>query len=236
MAVDDSYTVALLHCDGTDHSTNFIEESGKSVTVEGSTEISTAQKVFGSGSMLLPGAGDVYMAQSTDWDFLAGDFTIDFRYRPSDQTPTRYVMFRSQPDPFAGTGFRINAPGGKMDFWHYVDPNYESFHSTTNAVSFTNGTWYHVALVKYGSVGTFYVDGVAQAMTVTVPFPANPTVISGPMYIGCWSMGTPGYFLNGNLDEIRISKGIARWTSNFTPPTEEYTPSITTKRHQIITC
>ncbi|HED05973.1 MAG TPA: hypothetical protein ENI61_04750, partial [Ignavibacteria bacterium] len=46
-----------------------------------------------------------------------------------------------------------------------------------------------------------------------------------------------GHLLNGQTDEFRISKGIARWTSNFTPPTAEYDSSMLSsynKRYRII--
>jgi hypothetical protein len=52
MAVDDAYTVALLHMNGADTSTTFTDEAGTAWTAAGNAQIDTAQKVFGTASGL----------------------------------------------------------------------------------------------------------------------------------------------------------------------------------------
>src|SRR3990167_5725818 len=75
----DSYTQLLLHCDGVDAATTFTDEIGKAVTANGNAQIDTAQKKFGTASGLFDGTGDyLSLADSDDWNFGAGDFTIDF--------------------------------------------------------------------------------------------------------------------------------------------------------------
>ena len=68
--------------------------------------------------------------------------------------------------------------------------------------------------VMRGGTGQFNVSG-----TITTKAEAKR--------IGVWAGGA--YSNNGYIDEFRISKGIARWTSNFTPPTEAYTTDLYTK-------
>ena len=82
MAVDDSYTKLLIHCDGADASTTFTDESGKTITTVGNAQVDTAYKVFGTGSLLLDGTGDALtLDDSEDWNFGSGDFTVDFRVK-----------------------------------------------------------------------------------------------------------------------------------------------------------
>jgi len=81
-------------------------------------------------------------------------------------------------------------------------------------------SFHHIALVRYGSTLTIYVDGVAGATTANL---STNSINSSPNKLAVGRDGeyVGGYF-NGWIDEYRVSKGIARWTSNFTPPTIEY--------------
>lgn len=73
--------------------------------------------------------------------------------------------------------------------------------------------WPHYIMVRSGSTLRVYVDGVQKySCTDTTNFNA-----AGPMYIGAFSGGN--WSFGGNFDEVRLSKGIARWTSDFTPLT-----------------
>jgi hypothetical protein len=84
--------------------------------------------------------------------------------------------------------------------------------------------WHHVALVRYGNILTLYIDGIGQNTT------ANVNGVNVNSSSGNLSIGRPGdyngYYFNGWIDEFRFSNGIARWTSNFTPPASAYTNSI----------
>src|SRR3990172_8980810 len=81
MARDDSFTVSLLHGDGVDGSTTFTDEDGRIWTPSGNAQIDTAQKKFGTGSMLFDGTGD-YISTPDSIDFFFGteNFTVDLQY------------------------------------------------------------------------------------------------------------------------------------------------------------
>ena len=79
------------------------------------------------------------------------------------------------------------------------------------------GQWYHFALIADGTNLYCFKDGVLITITYT-----NNLINSSLLRIGRYSAS--GYYLNGYIDEFRVSKGIARWTEDFTPPTEEYAP------------
>ena len=93
----------------------------------------------------------------------------------------------------------------------------------TKAVS--DGQWHHIAIIKSGSQLKSYVDGIADGEV-----PAGTFVHQNePIYLGNFTDLNANRYFTGYLDELRISKGIARWTSNFTPPTIPYATDEYTK-------
>jgi hypothetical protein len=80
------------------------------------------------------------------------------------------------------------------------------------------GQWYHMAVVKDSEVITIYRDGLSVGAKSGFGFVVDQSV---PFSIGTCFRGVP---LSGYIDEFRVSKGIARWTEDFTPPSEPYVP------------
>src|SRR5512140_3292044 len=81
-ALDDDYTVSLLHMNGSDGSTVFWDESARLWTAAGNARIDTAQSKFGGASALFAGTGGyINTADSADWDTGPGDFTVDLWVR-----------------------------------------------------------------------------------------------------------------------------------------------------------
>lgn len=214
----DSYVAALLHMDGTDASTTFIDETGKTWTANGNAQIDTALSVFGGASGLFDGTGD-YLSTSdhSDFDFGSGDFTIDLRVQFNATPGVACHFFGQTTDVNNRINFLLwNNSGLKLYFRAFsggstiIDVNV----SWTPSV----GVWYHLAVVRSGSSLYFFVNGTQQGATQTVSG-TLPNLASSPR-IGSYDGSSD--FLNGWLDEVRISKGIARWTANFTPATEAY--------------
>jgi len=214
-------TKLLLHMDGTDGSTTFTDSTGKTVTANGNAQIDTAQSKLGGASVLFDGDGDyLSLADSDDWNFGSGDFTVDFwvnfnaldGYKPFiGQTidAGNYCIFYLEH--LGGNNYLRFAMGvGGVDKGNYVAP-----------LNVATGEWHHVAYVRSGTAFKIFLDGVSQTLTVITAIGANST--------GDWAttlnigyLSNVGY-LNGWLDEVRISKGVARWTADFTPPTSPYT-------------
>lgn len=216
MAGIDSYTVLMLHCNGTDASTTFTDSStaAHSMTANGNAQVDTAQSKFGGASLLLDGSGDsVTSTDSADWDFGTGDFTIDF-----------WVRFNTSPSDYApfdiGNGRLGN--GVMMSFaTSTIVEHWISGSKKTNITvsSISTGTWYHFAYVRTGSQIRLFMDGTQQGSDI-----ADSTNITGSTEgatVGARTSSVNG--IDGWLDEFRVSKGIARWTTTFTPPTSEYT-------------
>jgi hypothetical protein len=87
----------------------------------------------------------------------------------------------------------------------------------TGATAFNTGQWYHIAVVRSGTSWVLYRDGVSYATATSSNNWGNGT---GVLQVGRYVGG--GWDFNGWLDEYRVSKGIARWTTGFTPPTQAY--------------
>ena len=211
----DNYTKLLLHCDGTDASTTFIDSAlGKAVTAVGNAQIDTAQKVFGTGSGLFDGTGDYLTTPDhADWYFGTGDFTIDFWVRWNG-TPSGYFTMLGQDTDSSN---RWNLQWYPNNLYFRVYNGGDAIITHTKAWAPVKDTWYHVAVVRNGTTFNSYIGGTSIGSTTDAD--------SIPDFTGAlWICGseTYGEYGNGWMDEIRISKGIARWTANFTPPISAY--------------
>jgi hypothetical protein len=221
--IDDVYTKALLHMDGANTSTTFTDESGKAWTRGGSAQISTANYEFGGASGLFASATSDYISTPTNTDFNlgTGDFTIDY-WMKSTQTTQYATHFAKCPGAW-GTGMWTiichYAGAGDINFYayDYAVGDHGVLKTTTGLIN--TGNWTHIAVVRSGNNWNLYVGGVSKAS-----LSASITIadLSGGVSIA--RDETNGRYYNGNIDEFRFSKGIARWTANFTPPAGPYGP------------
>ena len=215
MAIDDAYSVVLLHFDGTDASTTFTDESGKTWTATGNAQIDTAQSVFGGASGLFDGNDYISTGDSDDF-YLPADFTIDFRVRFNSTANSQY--FYSQETTFPNNlGIKYDAVNNGLRYFIY---GASISLDVVKAWTPNKNTWYHIAWVRNGNNYLSFVDGT-QLGTTNTNTNTVPNIPASAL-IAIQQGGAEG--LNGWLDELRISKGIARWTTNFTPPTSAYSP------------
>ena len=235
--------ILLMHCDGVNGSPLFIDNSplAAALVLTNSTgtapQISTAQYKFGSSSMLCNSSSNIVIRQSalsTVYCLGAGTaFTLEFWI---------YFIGFSFARIFAGATASTLTTSAFSSWVIYYDTTSSvnrlsvsfgggsgSLVSTTNV--FSTGTWYHIAYTYDGiSNYNLYINGILNASLVSTTnvFDATPTV---PKTIVVGGDGYPpdSAGLNGYLDEIRITKGIVRYTSNFSVPTTAfYTPVSTT--------
>lgn len=216
MSGNDSFTKLLLHCDGTNGSTTFTDASiggaHGNATVNGGAVVDTAQSEFG-GASLHSGqsSGFLSYASNADWNLGAaagGDFTIDFWVRFNSISGTANGLSCATD---GSTGFQFYATTSSLRVWNGP--------GTDRGLAWTpsTATWYHVALVRSGSTVGMYINGSSLGTVTDNDFNND----SNSLLVGAHTSG--GSFLtDGWFDEVRWSKGIARWTSNFTPPTAAY--------------
>jgi hypothetical protein len=209
----DSYTKLMLHMDGENNGTVFTDSSlsPKTVNVSGNGKTVTGTKKIGTASYLGDGTGDdVYCADSTDWNISSGDWTIDFWFYAARQWKSLCGRIKATA-PYSG--YYIGIGAGGYVYW-YTDDNTVRI---TSSSTFTDNTWTHVAVVKSGTTTTMYLGGSNVGS-----YTGSPQEYSNNFVVGNNTAGGGGSLL-GYIDEFRFSKGIARWTANFTPQTVEYT-------------
>lgn len=206
--------VALLHLDGVNGSTTFTDQKGHTFSNGAGAALSTAQQKFGGASLLLNGAGQFISSPSTtDFDLGGGDFTVECWLRPAIVVSTRMEIIERWSNQ--GISVQIMDTG----FLRALATNNESgtVFAGPGATTVTHNTWHHIAFVRDGSTLRLFLNGVSQG---TSSFTGSILGINEPLNIG-YDNGVGRHF-NGNIDEIRITKGVARYTSNFTPPTAAF--------------
>lgn len=211
----DSYTKLLLKFNGVDGAQAYTAETGQTVTFAGTAQLDTAQSKFGGSSLLLDGNSDyVTVPDSNDWYFGTGDFTIDCWVR-FNSTGTDQVFIGQRTDPIAVWYFLVRGDDGSLDIGAVIN-NVTTINIASNTLSWETGTWYHLALVRNGNNFYIFRDGIrVHSATSSGSMPNS----SNPLAIGVYGNLASNH-LDGHMENVRVSKGIARWTSNFTPPVD----------------
>jgi hypothetical protein len=201
----------LLHGDGANGSTTITDSSPspKTVTAFGNAQISTAQSKFGGSSIAFDGSGD-YLAVaevSSSFTFGAENFTIEFWLYPSDLSGIAIIAdWRNASGP-QGQRITLYRDGSTLYF-------FQTSIRITAATALTNGAFQHIALCKGSNSTRLFVDGTqvgsTYADTTSYIAPQGGSIYIGGL-LGAISMA-------GYIDDLRITKGVARYTSNFTPP------------------
>jgi len=172
----------------------------------GDAQIDTTVKKYGTGSMEFDGTGDELKTTFLDSVLGSGDFTIEFWVNPGSISTGTVIDLRSD-----GAGFDIYFGSNILNV-----STSGTYFMGTSGVTFSTSTWFHIAMVRFGSGSNnwkIYVDGTSRAQTTnTTNFTAKILRIGG---------GSNGA-LNGYIDDLRITKGIARYTTTFTPPTKSF--------------
>jgi hypothetical protein len=216
-AASDSNCQLLLHMEDTDLTDS--SPTGHTTTLTGNVARSSTQAKFGTYSMTSSSqaTGDnLGVASSSDWQFGTGDATVEFWVYHTAITSEQFYVSTYN----GSAGFGIRSTSSDL----YLNTNTAAsgwFNEGTFAHGMSTDTWHHVAVVwEGGATIKTYVDGVLKD-TWTVAY-INDT--ASTLYIGGYS----GVFPTGFMDEVRISKGLARYTSAFTPPTTALVGTVTT--------
>jgi len=201
----------------------------------GNAQISTVQSKFGGSSMYFDGSGDGLLIPHTPQHHLPEDFTIEF-----------WVYWNGA----AGTHMLINKGGGLNIAWAsyeiYIDgtTGHARFAGSSTNTGYdlggessagnmgvvTANTWTHIALTRSGTSFRGFVNGTqgfSQTSSVT-PYDTSPRgLLIGSSYVNTWGSTPNGTFV-GYIDDLRITKGFARYTTNFAPPAESFIANLVT--------
>jgi hypothetical protein len=184
----------------------------KTITVHGDAKISNAQAKFNTTSLALDGIGDyISVPTQPDFEFGTGTWCLEaWVYRTTDSGTSQILFdFRTTVSEAVPTLFlsATYVPGYLVSGSQVI----------TGAAAIPLNTWTHIAVSKDGTNNTrLFVNGTQSGSTYT----DTTTYIQGPAVVGARFDGTLGFY--GYIDDVRISKGVARYTTNFTAPTTAF--------------
>jgi hypothetical protein len=201
--------------------TVFLDDKSRYWAPHGNVQISNAQSKFGGGSGLFDGTGDyLSTAKSEDFDFGTGDWTVDFWvYRNGDLDNTNGFFSAAESGQ---TGWNIcsgtGATANKVRIASKASGSWVA--DIESSTTLADLTWTHVAVVRNGNTLTMYFNGTSVGTADVTGYTYNSAGTGAA--IGRRFTDEDDHYFKGWIDELRVSKGVARWTGNFTSPTAAY--------------
>lgn len=207
----------LAGFDGEDAATDLDDESsnGFVATYNNQAQIDTAQFKFSRGSLLCDGTGDsCSFPDNAAFDFAAGNYTIE-----------AWARWNTDPSAFQFIQGHWDSSGSQKSVAIIHDGtanNLELYHSVNGSATLidmsgsfnpTLGQWYHIAADFDGTTYRLYIDGVVVDTSTTLRTLHNSTAV---YTIGDTADAAAGF--DGWIDEVRVTKGVARYAGAFTPP------------------
>ena len=215
----------LINADGlADGSTSVVDASNNSLSIaaQGDAQVDTTIFKYGTGSMQFDGSGDRFqIANNSLLDLGTGQFTVEFWVRSNVSWTSYSVEYAHLVGKGSGTttgSWALSAFNGNI--WFRIPGGSAVQGSTTLSAN----TWHHLAATRDASnVVRVFVDGVLDGSGTN----STNGTSSESFNIGDRRIGDPSanYPFNGYIDDVRITKGVARYTANFTPPTNTFPTS-----------
>lgn len=207
----------LLHMNGTNGSTTFTDSSSNAITVtpSGSAQLTTTNPKFGTacGKFVTASSDGISAASSAVFNFGTGDFTIECWVKST----YTFGSYLASLNIVTGLALRMNWVA--TDQIEFQVGGVQILNSST-MTNISDGNWHHIALTRSGTTVTWWYDGTSSGTTTSS---ASVGGSGNPLVIGMRSDGVQTYTCN--LDDFRITKGVARYTTNFTPPSIEFPDS-----------
>ena len=167
----------------------------------------------GTGSVSLNGSSQyLTVASNAAFAFGTGDFTTEFWFNVSGAGDSAdQHVFQTRDGTNNGILFQYNRTNKTLAF--LSDTGLTGLITANNAI--VDGTWYHVSATRSGTAIYFFVNGILIASTTSAQNFSGTTPYIGRRY------ATDGFlhYFNGNISNLRVVKGVAVYTGNFTPST-----------------
>lgn len=203
------------------------DEKGHSIAVGGGASVQTVVKKTGTGATYFDGVDDyLSVPSSADFGFGTGDFTIeawvyilaDSPQNSGNSLRDAYICSSYTDTNVPGTfGFYVAGNASKTGIGLGLSVYDGAYKSCTATVTVTKGVWHHVAVTRASGAVMLFLDGIKQTVTDTVLTANLVTQTTNPIWIGAANNSGYPSKLNGYIDDLRITKGVARYTSSFTP-------------------
>ncbi|SMF40729.1 Concanavalin A-like lectin/glucanases superfamily protein [Tistlia consotensis] len=201
----------LLGFDG-----SFADESSYNHTPTAtSASISTTTVKYGTGSGSFPSDGSIVTYPDDDSFWFDADFTMECWVYPNSLAKTRRVLQQATTGQFSFFS-NLNTDGTVS---LTLSSDGTSFSTLATVQTVTTGQWQHLAWTRAGSTVRAFIDGQLDSQTLTFAGALHNS--TAPVYVG-GNTAAQGNGLNGFLDEVRITKGVALYTQSFTPPSSKF--------------
>jgi hypothetical protein len=176
----------------------------------GDTKVSTTQSKFAPTSVVFDGTGDYLQGANNISNFGTSDFTIEMWFY---KTSSGEILISNVPSGADNNYFVLSATPAQLTI-QIRDNTSQQF---AYGPSFSNNTWIHAAVTRSSGSVRVFVNGVSGSpVTITKSITARELCIGSFLYTG-----SPLYY-TGYIQDVRITKGVARYTANFTPPTAPF--------------
>ena len=184
----------------------------------GNAQISTTQSKWGGSSMYFDGTGDYLVEPNNiNYDFGSGDFTIEFWMYSSQSAAGAGIVAKRSGGGAGNTNWMINCATGAINFYASDGTTYQI--NALGGGTVNNSAWHHVAVTRSGSSFRVFVDGTQVGSTGT--WSGTIASTSRSFYVGVDDTFNVNYYA-GYIQDLRITKGYARYTANFTAPTAAF--------------
>ena len=183
----------------------------------GNAQVTTAVKKYGTGSVYFDGNGDSLLAPyDINYQLGTGDFTVELWINAS--ASGSYTQIVGTQGAGADDGvWRIGNRFNSNNQVYFARGTGTGFNEVIYNVNVNDENWHHIACVRVSGTISMYIDGTLRTPS------SGSTAISGtcssalPLRLG--NNPRDSAFLAGYISDLRITKGVARYTTNFTPPT-----------------
>jgi hypothetical protein len=180
----------------------------------GNAQVSAAVYKYGTGSMAFDGSGDYLVSRGNTILLGSGNFTVEFwvYFNAVNNSTVKYLYdFRTASATSAS--FLAQEASNAWTYWNGAG---SSVTTGLSGSTFATGQWYHVAITRSSNVLYCFVNGTKVSSD-----PADSSnYASATLTLGARYSGSDG--LNGYIDDVRLTAGVARYTANFTPPTQAF--------------
>lgn len=230
----DPYTssVALqLDCDGVNGATTIVDAAPnpKTVSFFGNAQVSTASPKFGSACLLFDGSGDyLKVGSAADWAFLHNGtaWTFEAWIKPVNFSTSYAIINTTATSGEHGMIVYIDTEGKILvQIYRGVTLSFVLIGISTGSIPL-DGAYHHIAvcldMVPATGNASIFIDGIKVGSIDKTGASPSGSAPTNTLTIGAFAMSLASGNLNGRLDEIRITNGVARYASNFIPPTSSF--------------
>ena len=220
----------LLPFDGSNGATSTTDSSntGNTITFNGNAQISTTQSKFGSSSAYFDGTGDYIDLGGSSLRSVcdSGDFALELWFYQDSRSSWTNLITNYGTGNGGWAVYINNDSPNQLYWWHYNGSGWVYLNYTQGTrTTITLDTWHHVAVTRNGNTWRLFLNGVQEdTITDSNNITASNGAVSSGLRLGTINAGLQ-YPLHGYIDDVRITNGDSRYTSNFTPPTTAHLTS-----------